>query len=134
MLFDYDLIIPAGTPQNQPYETLAKLTRGKLTEVRIMFPPGCATLAHVVIRHNLHQLVPANPEGTVNFDAFVVTSKLGYDLVDSPYEIRILGWSPSAIYDHIITCQFELEPIEGDTWTDFTTQLFNLNEPNRIKR
>lgn len=131
MLFDYDLIVPAGTPQNTPYETLAKLTRGKLTEIRIMFPPGCATLVHIAIRHNLHQLMPANPEGTANFDGYVVTSELEYDLVDSPYELKIIGWSPDAIYDHIITCQFNLQPVEGDTWSDFTTQLFALNEVNR---
>lgn len=127
MLFDFDLVVPAATPANAPVEQLAKLTRGKLTQIRILFPPGPATLVHVVVRHNLHQLMPANPDGDSNFDDAIITSILDYDLVDSPYELRMIGWSPSAVYEHTITCQFNLEPITGDNWDDFNRVLFSLN-------
>jgi hypothetical protein len=128
MLFDFDLTIPAATLAITPIETLAKLTRGKLTQIRLLFPPGPATLAHVVIRHNLHQLMPANPEGTVNFDDAVITSNLDYDMVDSPYELNMVGWSPNAVYSHTITCQFNLEPVTGDTWEDFNRLLFEIDK------
>ena len=132
MLFDFDLIVPAGTLATQPIETLATLTRGKLTQIRVMFPPGPATLVHVVIRHNLHQLLPANFDGTVNFDDSVVTTILEYDLVDAPYEIKMIGWSPDAVYQHIITVQFNLEPVKGDNWDDFNRQLFaSINDIQR---
>lgn len=134
MLFDFDITIPATTPAAAPTVQLAKLTRGKLTQIRVLFPPGPATLVHVVVRHNLHQLMPANPEGDINFDDVVVTSILDYDLVDSPYELSIIGWSPLAVYEHTITCQFNLEPVTGDTWNDFNRQLFMLNsQPGRTK-
>jgi hypothetical protein len=132
MLFDFDLTIPAGTPATAPIETLATLTRGKLTQIRVMFPPGPATLVHVVIRHNLHQLMPANFDGNINFDDVVVTSNLDYDLVDAPYEIKMIGWSPDAIYQHIITVQFNLEPVKGDNWDDFNRALFAIT--NDIQR
>lgn len=131
MLFDYDITIPAGTQPENPTERLVRLTRGKITQVRVMFPPGPATLVHVVIRHNLHQLVPANYEGSLNFDDTIVTSLMDYDLLDSPYEIKLIGWSPFATYDHTITCQINLEPIEGDTWDKFNETLFTLNDLHR---
>lgn len=134
MLFDFDLVIPAATPTNEPVITLAKLTRGKLTQIRVLFPPGPATLVHVVIRHNLHQLVPANPEGDVNFDDAIITSNLDYDLIDSPYELSMIGWSPSAVYEHTITCQFNLEPVTGDTWDDFNRLVFELSTEKVMRR
>jgi len=127
MLFDFNLIIPAGTLQTNPINTFAKLTRGKLTQIILLFPPGPATLVHVVIRHNLHQLMPANPEGSINFDDAVITSILDYDLVDSPYELSMIGWSPTATYEHKITCQFNLEPVRGDTWDDFVRVFFSTD-------
>jgi len=133
MLFDFNLIIPAGTPQDTPTVTLAKLTRSKLTQIRMLFPPGPATLAHVVIRHNLYQLMPANPEGTINFDDAIIISNLDYDLVDVPYELQMIGWSPLAVYEHTITIQFDLQPITGDTWDNFNDLLQQINS-DRVRR
>lgn len=132
MLFDFDLLIPAGTPANDPIVTLASLTRGKITSIRVLFPPGPATLVHVVIRHNLHQLVPANYDGDINFDDVVITSLMDYDLIDPPYEIKMIGWSPTAVFEHTITCQFDLQPISGDNWQTFNNQVFALS--NDIRR
>lgn len=131
MLFDFDLIVPAATPAAEPIVTLARLTRGKLTQIRVLFPPGPATLVHVVIRHNLHQLMPANFEGDINFDDAIITSSLDYDLVDPPYEIKMIGWSDLAVYEHTITVQFNLEPISGDNWDSFNAALFAINEDIR---
>ena len=131
MLFDFDLIIPPLTPVNSPIETLAKLTRGRIKRIYIFFPPGPATLVHVVARHNLHQLVPANFDGTLNYDDTTIITELDYELVDSPYEIRMLGWSPQAVYQHTITFSFDVFPIEGDTWDNFNRQLFLLNDVTR---
>lgn len=127
MLFDFDIIVPAGTLQSDPQSTLCKLTRGKLTQIRMLFPPGPATLVHIVVRHNLFQLMPANPEGDINFDDAVIISNLDYELSDSPYELQITGWSPTAVYEHTITVQFNLEPLSGENWDAFNRVLFELN-------
>ena len=134
MLFDFDLIIPAATPANQPVEALATLTRGKINRINVFFPPGPATLVHVVARHNLHQLVPANYDGTLNYDDTTIVSELDYNIVDAPYQIRMIGWSPTAVYQHTITFSFNLVPIDNDTWDDFNKLLFSLNIENRSRR
>lgn len=131
MLFDFDLIIPAATPATAPTETLARLTRGKLKRINVFFPPGPATLVHVVARHNLHQLVPANYDGDLNYDDTTIITELDYDLVDPPYEIKMVGWSPTATYQHTITFSFDVFPVEGDTWETFTRQLFLMNDVTR---
>jgi hypothetical protein len=131
MLFDFDLIIPAGTLANAPVEALATLTRGKLKRIRVFFPPGPATLVHVVCRHNLHQLLPANYDGTLNYDDISIITELDYDLVDAPYQLKMVGWSPTAVYQHTITFGFDLEPVTGDTWESFNRVLFALNNDIR---
>src|SRR3990167_8683419 len=126
MLFDYDITIPPGTLQLSPVEQIIKLTYGTVSEIRVFFPPGCATLAHVVVRKNLLQLLPANQQGSLNFDDIFVISRLEYDLIDSPFEMSIFGWSPSAVYQHIVTVQFEMIPLVGQSWSSFTQSVMEL--------
>jgi len=131
MLFDFSFIIPAHTLQSAPFEGLAGLTRGRLTQIIMLFPPGPATLVHMAVRHSLHQLMPANYDGDINFDDAIITSVLDYKLVDPPYEIRVLGWSEDAVYDHNITVQFNVEPNENEDWDAFNHTLFLLNNRTR---
>lgn len=128
MLFDFDLTVLPATPKASPAEQLVTLTRGKITRIGVFFPPGPATLVHCVVRHNLHQLTPANYDGDLNYDDITVYTELDYELVDPPYELRLLGWSPTAVYQHVITFSFHLQPITGDNWDDFNRLLFELND------
>ena len=131
MILDFDLVIPPGTTQAEPASVDCQLTHGLLTEARVYFPPGCATLVHVVVKDGLHQLVPANTDGTMNFDDALITSKLKHELTDAPHILTVYGWSPAAIYEHTITIQFELEPLDGQTYQDLMTKLIEeVNQPS----
>ena len=131
MLFDFDITIPAHTTQLNPVEQIVTLTHGTLTDIRVMFPPGPATLVHVTVRDRLHQLVPANQDGTLNFDDTTISSRMEHPMLDAPYELVITGWSPNAVYEHTVTCQFDMQPAAGDTWVEFNEQLFNLVDPRQ---
>lgn len=124
MLFDFDLPIPPATPVSSPVEQRVKLTHGTLVEIRVIFPPGPATLVYCVVRDRLHQIMPANTDGSLNFDDAVVTSRMEYSLTDPPYELLICGWSPKAVFAHTITFQFDLQPGEKDSWQEFIQHLF----------
>lgn len=134
MLFDFDLIVPPATSILSPAEMRVQLTRGTIKRIRVFFPPGPASLVHVVVRHNLHQLIPANYDATLNYDDILVDTSASYDLIDPPYELRLLGWSPEAIYEHKISISFDLEPLQNDNWDSFNRQLFDLNTANRLAR
>lgn len=125
MLFDYDIIVPAGTLQANPTRKVCKLTSGTLQEIRVKFPPGPATLVHVVILDNLHQIMPINPDGSINIDDETIkSSNLQYKLI-SPFELYIDGWSPNAVYEHTITAQFEVDPDSVDPFTEFEKLLLS---------
>lgn len=123
MLLDFDLLVPAHTAKDEPATYEAKLTSGVVTEIRVYFPPGCATLVHVAIRDALHQLVPANPDGTLNFDDQLIIANLDYKLTAPPFAVTIYGWSPDAYYHHLVTVQFELKPPEGKSSNELLTEL-----------
>lgn len=127
MLFDFDLIVPNATPQSDPAELVVHLTRGIIRDIRIIFPPGPATLVHVQVLHNLFQLVPANPDGTLNYDDTKFNSPMEYVLDDSKYDIILRGWSPDAVYSHTINFQFDLGPLDTDNWNSFVTDLMRGN-------
>ena len=118
MLFDYDLVVPAHTLETAKVRKVCPLTSGVLQEIRVKFPPGPATLVHVAIFDSLHQIMPANPDGTINLDDQIITSSnLNYTLT-APFELFVDGWSPEAVYEHRITAQFEVYP---DKKGDFDT-------------
>lgn len=130
MLFDFDLTIPAGTLATAPVLAKAHLIAGTITEIRVKFPPGPATLVHVVIKDKSFQLMPINPEATLNVDDETVTDVLEYPLTEAPYDLDLMGWSPTAVFAHTITFQFQMAPLKHDQWSDFIEQLF---EPGKIK-
>ncbi len=134
MLFDFDLLVPAGTPTLAPVVSKAHLIAGTLTEIRIKFPPGPATLVFVVVKDKSFQLMPINPEGSINVDDETVISRMEYDLTDAPYELDMIGWSPDAVYEHTITFQFELQPMKQDTWSSFIEQLFQAGNQRPGRR
>jgi hypothetical protein len=123
MLFDYDLVVPAGTAQDAPAVGFAHLSSGTLTEIRVKFPPGPATLVHVVVKDGTFQLMPLNPDGTLNVDDIdVLSGQMDYPL-QSPYTLTMLGWSPDAVFDHTITFQFDVQPPKPDQWQQFVSDL-----------
>jgi len=68
--------------------------------------------------------MPANADGSLNFDDATIVSSMEYELTDPPYELILEGWSPSAVYDHVITFQFDLQPAGDNDWSVFMQHLF----------
>lgn len=131
MLFDYDIVVPAGTPKETPEIRVCVLTSGLLNEIRVKFPPGPATLVHITVQDSLHQILPVNADGDLNLDdETVISSNLKYKL-QAPFEVSIVGWSPFAVYEHTITCQFDVVPDIDDPFINFEKQLFTDRTGNR---
>jgi len=114
MRFDFDLTIPAATTQAAPAQLEARLVRGTLKRVEIFFPPGCASLVKVIIRDELHQIAPANPDGSFNADGSTIDFEMNYQLEATAKLLMCEGWSPSCRYNHVIIFRFDVTP-EGES-------------------
>jgi len=114
MRFDFDLTIPAATPQSAPAQLEARLVRGTLKRIEIFFPPGCASLVKIIVRDELHQIAPANPGGSFNADGATVSFDMNYQLESTAKLLMCEGWSPLCRYDHVIIFRFDVTP-EGDS-------------------
>lgn len=110
MRFDFDLTIPVGTTQTAPAQLEARLVRGVLKRIEIFFPPGCASLVKTIIRDGLHQIAPANPNGSFNADGSTIQFEMNYRLEASAHLLMCEAWSSLCKYDHVLIYRFDVTP------------------------
>lgn len=108
MFYEFDLTVPAGTSRASAVTTRARLNKGHITAVEIMFPTGCAGLVSVVVERGENQVWPTNPDGVLKGDGVVVRWDDDYPIADEPTTLILRGWSPSSRFPHTITFRFEL--------------------------
>jgi len=101
---------PKDTPESAPKKTRLKLTAGRLTGGWVFFPSGPAGKLHFQARVNIHQIIPFNPDESINLDDCVVPFHLNIDLETPPYVIDCITWNESTQYDHALTVCFFLDP------------------------
>jgi len=123
MQFDFDIIVPAGTPKASPLITELPLGHGIIHEIGAFFPPGCATTVYVIVRRSLQQIAPANVQGAWNYDETRVLSSLEYPLTEPPFSVFVDCWSPDAIYQHKISITIDMRPEKGQDWQTFFAHL-----------
>jgi len=108
--YDYSFTIPANTAKSAPHTKAAKLTQGIIHRVEIVFPSGCAGLAHCVIREGLHQRWPTNPEGSFNFDSYNLAFNEFLEFTRKPYTLTLVGWNLDDTYDHTLEVRIGILP------------------------
>jgi len=101
---------PLETAEASAKITTLKLTRGRLTGGFVFFPSGPAGVLHLQAKIGVHQLIPFNAGESYNMDACMVPIHIGIDLLQPPYEIQIITWNTSILYDHALTVGFYLTP------------------------
>lgn len=113
MRFVYELTIPKDTTKTAPTVSKVTLVKGRLIGVEVAFPPGPATLVHVVIEDGSFQIVPVNRDADLSWDNYTMAFSMRYSLTEVGHELRLVGWSPGTSFEHKITFRFDVEP-EGD--------------------
>jgi len=93
------LLIPAGTPIAAPVSTLLFTTRGTVTELEFLIPPGPSGLVGFAITHSSEQIIPDIPGQWIIADNDIIHWPLnGYS--DQP-GWRIKGYNLD-VYAHTI--------------------------------
>lgn len=108
VLYSYDLVLPASTAKTSPVTRDCAVAPGRLERVMVVFPPGCAKLAHLKIMHWSQQLYPSNEDGDLAGDAEVLDFPEDLDLTERPYMMRLVGWNEDDTYGHTLVVRFNV--------------------------
>lgn len=122
MIFAASITIPAGRLKNDPKIERLKISSGVITQINVLFPPGCAHEAFVTLNRSLHQIYPTNPDGYFIGDGVNLSGEVFHVINVDPLEVQIYGWSPNATYDHTIHLYlwikkaWQLNPLSDEFW------------------
>lgn len=135
MLFTTDINIPKSTTSTDPVVEILKIAHGIVTYISVLFPPGCARLAHAVILHHEHQIAPSTENMDLSGDTFPIEWNEYYESYQLPYELKIKAWNEDDTYPHKITIRIAVLPrkaIIALAIVDAIKGLFGVLLPKRI--
>lgn len=135
MLFCIDINVPKNTTETSPKIDTLKIAHGIITWISVFFPPGCARLAHCVILHHEHQIVPSTEGMNLSGDTFPIEWNEYYESYQPPYELKIKAWNEDDTYAHKITVRVAVLPrkaVLALAIVDAIKSVWNALIPKRI--
>ena len=114
MLYAADLIIPADTSKGNPATLDVLLVIGVIEQVEIQIPFGCRGLVHTRALRGAFPIFPTGPDQSFKADGSPIRWDEHYELTDEPLMIRLQGWSPDTVFQHIVTWRFALRAFTVD--------------------
>ena len=110
MLFTWDINVPKNTTEASPVEQDLTIAHGIITWVSVLFPPGCARLAHCQIYHFGQQIFPSRDGMDLSGDTFPIEWNEYYEMYHEPYELKAECWNEDDTYPHKITIRIAVLP------------------------
>ncbi len=110
--YDFTLPVPAGTPETAPAAAEARLSKGHVTGVEVLFPDGCAGLVATACYREAAQVWPSNPDGAFSSNGETLRWDEDYPLDDEPLLFVLRAWAPESRFPHTVTWRFELLPLD----------------------
>jgi hypothetical protein len=108
MLYQQTLSLPPATPKTSPIRETLIMSKGTVTKVEIIFPPGCAGLAHIQILHHESIIFPSSPDESFIGDTFPISWNEDFPVTESPFTFVIQGWNLDTRYAHSPVVRFEM--------------------------
>ncbi|MBA7681417.1 hypothetical protein ES703_89755 [subsurface metagenome] len=135
MLFTTDVTVPKNRTETDPVVAILKIALGIITHISVLFPPGCAGLAHCTIHHYSKQIVPSVESMDLKGDMFPIEWNDYYEMYAEPYLLKFTGWNLDDTYPHTIYIRIAILPrkaILALAIVDAFKSLFGLLSPKRI--
>jgi len=126
MFFDFSLTIPHNTTYAQPVSLLCPVSPGVVDRLMLIFPTGCAGLAHVRIYRASHQVWPTNLDGSFASDGEFLDFTENYVLDNEPYAFVLSGWNEDDAYDHTVIVRFNIVALPKDKASSLTDAVRNM--------
>lgn len=112
MRYRVALEIPANTAEGSPVKREVKTWPGVISHVQILFPKGCAGLAHARIRQAQHNIAPVNPDGWFTGDGSGPNYQEHFPLGSGTNRLTVEGWNEDDLYPHTPIVEFDVLPEE----------------------
>ena len=135
MLFTWDINIPKSTTEASPEKETLAIAHGIISWVSVLFPPGCARLAHCQIYHFGQQIFPSRDGMNLAGDTFPIEWNEYYEMYQEPYELWVKAWNEDDTYPHKITIRVAVLPrkaIIALAMVDAIKSIFGLLSPKRL--
>ena len=107
-----DLVIPANTSVATPEMLAMTLVKGWVASIKLIFPPGPAALAHVVVWDKDGQLFPSDSSQDFHLDNVIVDIPCDFDTKwdGVGYRLYFFGWNDDDTWPHTIQCHVWVIP------------------------
>jgi hypothetical protein len=103
------------TTKAAPLVTQLPITKGKITQVMVFFPPGVNALAHIKLLYGLYQLFPGNEQGDFAGGDVLINWVEDVDITADPTVLTAVTWNDDDTYDHTITVHVVMTPAAAST-------------------
>jgi len=113
VLFQRDLLIEVGKTATDPATDTMKLCEGVITRYSVLFPAGCAGLAHVQVWLGGFQLIPWSRGLWLRGDDHLIEGATQYPVGPAPRLVTIKGYNEDTDNDHTVSVTLEVTP----TWS-----------------
>jgi len=115
MIFVAAIKTPHLTTKAAPLSTQIPITKGKITQVMVFFPPGVNALAHIKLLYGLYQLFPGNEQGDFAGGDVLINWVEDVDITADPTVLTAVTWNDDDTYDHTITVHVVMTPAAQST-------------------
>lgn len=112
MLYESSITIPKETPATAPTVETLKVSAGVVTKVMVRPRPGHSAVAHLVIRYGGHQVWPSTENMEIHGDTFPIDWEEQHQLDQPPFELTIVGWNDSTLYEHVFDIYVAMLPFD----------------------
>lgn len=128
MSYFIDLTIPKNTPKDEPVSTEIILLPCTVTKVQVVFPTGCAHLAHVEYRYQEHKMWPHNQEEWFEGNGTVIEFDTEIAIKKEPFKIAMIGYNDDDKYDHTPFTILQVQFLDS-YWDVMRTTLGGIAHP-----
>lgn len=134
MLYSWDVDVPANTAEASPVRQDLKLAYGVVSQVTVVFPPGCVGLVHLRVFRGGQQVWPSTADQDLAGDTFPVEWPEHYELTNEPYSMVARLWNLDDSYEHTVTIRIAVLPrraVVAFALADVFGRLLGLLMPRR---
>jgi len=107
MNFTFNITIPDHTPKENPIVEILKLDKGIVYDFEIISSPGCNGEVYCYITDLFdNKIFPRNPDGVYKLWGQIIKGRFPsckFELTGTHMDLKFIGYSPNANYDHAIT-------------------------------